>query len=114
MATIKLKPTISFATVVVELTNAEGGARTVCERGALMSTQSYTCEVTGSVADNDSGLMISVTGLKQSGSLEAGNVARKLFTVPNPRFNAAAVAEARKAAARKQPVTLRAQPKKPD
>lgn len=114
VATIELKPSISFASVVVELTNAEGGARTVCEMGALVAGQRYSCEVTGSVADDDSGLVISVVGLKQAGSFDAGNMARKLFTVPNPRFNAAAVAAARRAAASKQPVTLRAQPKKPD
>lgn len=114
VATIELMPTISFASVIVELTNAVGGARTVCDLGALVATQNYSCEVTGSVADDDSGLVISVTGLKQAGGFEASNISRRLFTVPNPQFDAVAVAKARKEAARRQPVTLKAQSKKPE
>ena len=114
VATIELTPTISFASVIVELTNAVGGARTACDMGALVATQNYSCEVTGSVADDDSGLVISVTGLKQAGRFEASNMSRRLFTVPNPQFDAVAVAKARKEAARRQPVTLKAQSKKPE
>jgi len=110
-AVMTLKPTIAFKTAVIELPNVRGGAQVACRFGALVPGQRYVCNVTGSVADDDSGLVIAISGVRSVAVPGHDEVAFKAFTVPNPRFDAAAVQAKKEAATKKKGATLQTTPR---
>lgn len=105
-ATVTLAPRIGFKSALVELPNAVGGAKVVCRLGALVQGQRYTCVVSGTVADDDSGLVIAISGVRAQALPGHDDLTFKSFTVPNPRFDAAAVRATKAAAAKKRGATL--------
>ena len=105
-AILTLIPTVGFKSVLVELPNAVGGPQTACRFGALVPNQRYTCAVSASVADDDSGLVIALSGVRAVALPGHDDLAFKGLTVPNPKFDVAAAREKREAAAKKRPTTL--------
>jgi hypothetical protein len=87
-AILTLIPTVGFKSVLVELPNAVGGPQTACRFGALVPHQRYTCAVSASVADDDSGLVIALSGVRAMALPGHDDLAFKGLTVPNPRFDA--------------------------
>lgn len=109
-ATISLQPRIAFKAVTVELPNALGGAVTVCDFGSLVAGQTYRCTVTGTVTDDDTGLVIAISGTRAVPIPGHDDVSYKAFTVPNPRYNALAQAQRKTEQLRKRAATLDSKP----
>jgi hypothetical protein len=97
LATVTLVPTVAFKSAVVETPNTTGGAQIACRFGTLVLGQRYTCTVTGNVADDDSGLVIAISGVRSVAVPGHDDRAFKAFTIPNPKFDAAAVRAAKQA-----------------
>ena len=91
-AIINLQPRIAFKAVTIELPNAAGGAVRACDFGSLVAGQTYRCSVSGNVADDDTGLVIAISGTRAVPVPGHDDVSYKAFTVPNPRYNALAQA----------------------
>ena len=87
-ATLTLIPKVGFKSVLVELPNVVGGPQTACRFGALVQNQRYTCNVSGSVANDDSGLVIALSGVRAASIPGHDDLVFKGFTVPNPKFDA--------------------------
>ncbi|MEY3712596.1 MAG: hypothetical protein RL321_216 [Pseudomonadota bacterium] len=109
-ATLSLKPRIAFKTAKVELPNAIGGAIQACEFGNLVAGQTYRCDITGDVADEDTGLVIAISGIRATPIPGHDDLSYKAFTVPNPRYNALAQAQRKTEQLRKRATTLDSKP----
>jgi len=105
-ATLTLISKVGFKSVLVELPNVIGGPQTVCRFGALVQNQRYTCNVSGSVAHDDSGLVIALSGVRVVSIPGHDDLTFKGFTVPNPEFDAAAARAAKDLAAKRKSTTL--------
>lgn len=106
-ATLTLLPKVSFKSALVELPNALGGPQIACRFAALIQNQRYTCTVSGSVADDDSGMVIALSGVRAVSIPGHDDFAFKAFTVPNPKFDAAAARATNDLAAKRKSTTLR-------
>lgn len=102
--TLILVPKVNFKSAIVELPNASGGAQIACRLGAMVQNQRYSCAVAGSVPDTDSGLVIAISGIRATSIPGHDDLVYKAFTVPNPKFDAAA--QAKKTAALAKGATL--------
>ncbi len=105
-AVVTLMPKIDFKNVSVEISNSIGGPRTACRLGALVREQTYTCSVGGTVADDDTGLVIALVGEPAIAQGDHSGDLFFYFTVPNPRYDAVAVRAQRAQLAKENPVTL--------
>ena len=95
-ALLTLVPTVNFKSAIVELPNTTGGPQVVCRLGTMVQNQRYSCAVSGSVPDTDSGLVIAISGIRAMSIPGHDDLVYKAFTVPNPRFDVAARAAAGK------------------
>ena len=109
-AIINLQPRIAFKAVTIELPNAAGGAVRACDFGSLVAGQTYRCSVSGNVADDDTGLVIAISGTRAVPVTGHDDVSYKAFTVPNPRYNALAQAQRKTEQLRKRAATLESKP----
>lgn len=109
-ATVNLQPRIAFNGVTVELPNALGGAVAVCDFGSLIAGQTYRCTVTGAVADDDTGLVIAISGTRAIPIPGHDDLSYKAFTVPNPRYNSLAQAQRKTEQLRRRAATLESKP----
>ena len=109
-AIINLQPRIAFKAVTIELPNAAGGAVRACDFGSLVAGQTYRCSVSGNVADDDTGLVIAISGTRAVPVTGHDDVSYKAFTVPNPRYNALAQAQRKTEQLRKRATTLEPKP----
>jgi hypothetical protein len=86
-AWVELRPKVSFDQVRIQLgQNAIGGAREICDLGAVTAGQVYRCLVVGDVPAEDPGLVINVIGSTQAPDHGSG-IARKSFSVANPDYD---------------------------
>ena len=89
-AEVTVRPKLNFNRVTIEVgSNSIGGARIVCDLGAVVVGQIYRCDVDGDVPDDDPGLVINITGVSDSAELHSG-IARRSFSVLNPNYDRAA------------------------
>lgn len=109
-ATISLQPRVAFKAVTVELPNAVGGAVKACDFGNLVAGQTYRCTVTGTVADDDTGLVIAISGIRAVPVPGHDDLSYKAFTVPNPRYDSLAQAQRKTEQLRKRAATLDSKP----
>lgn len=109
-ATLSLTPRIAFKAVIVELPNAAGGAVRACDFGSLVAGQTYRCSVAGKVVDDDTGLVIAISGTRAVPVAGHDDLSYKAFTVPNPRYDALAQAQRKTAQLRKRATTLDSKP----
>lgn len=109
-ATINLQPRIAFKDVTVELPNALGGAVRACDFGSLIAGQTYRCSVSGSVADDDTGLVIAISGTRAIPVAGHDDLSYKAFTIPNPRYNALVQTQRKTEQLRKRAPTLDSKP----
>jgi hypothetical protein len=109
-ATINLHPRVAFKAVTIELPNALGGAVKACDFGSLVAGQIYRCTVNGAVADDDTGLVIAISGTRAIPIPGHDDLSYKAFTVPNPRYNPLAQAQRKTEQLRKRAATLDSKP----
>ena len=109
-ATLSLRPRIAFKAAKVELPNAIGGAIQACNFGSLVAGQTYRCDIAGDVRDDDTGLVIAISGIRATPSPGHDDLSYKAFTVPNPRYNPLAQAQRKTEQLRKRTTTLDSKP----
>ena len=109
-ATISLQPRIAFRAVTIELPNAAGGAVKACDFGNLVAGQTYRCTVSGDVTDDDTGLVIAISGTRAVPVPGHDDLSYTAFTVPNPRYNTLAQAQRKTEQLRKRAATLDSKP----
>jgi len=86
IAKVTLKPIMAFSSVFVEVPNSIQGTSNTCLLNNLLAGKTYTCSIGAQAGDSTNGLVVTVNG--RVGTNPDSPMIRKVFTVPNPTFDA--------------------------